>query len=1021
MRLRQLLELHAILLVVALWPNLSRGQSQPTAPPTSNPVPGPELRMVLTGNSGGLDSSSGTGDTILLLYEELTARGGAVRVTGSRFTLHDGYQRILAARKKNDVEATLTILRSGTEVERRVVAERVWALESDRALVIQYPPDPHLDLLALMEKRNAQTRAAPRLQRVALRLVELRVGETRALIYERHAASKKLRRDPLAWEWGWIIRGEGKLANRTAPFSMLIKHYAQGQRRARMVAELAAKTEGTLLLGGGNDVATRSRDTGKRAETRELDFDTLSKLAYDAYCPGYRELYFGLKELKESLAKHPLPMVATNLFYRGEEEKNKSVFVRYRIKRVGKLRVAFICLVDPTLRDKVRSPRHVDELEVRDPLTETTRVVNELHALPGGRPDLIVALSNLGHKERAKLVHADGVDLLLGNFRSGGRHRDDLTLDLSKRHQRMQGARGVAYVSRTNFALVGEIALRFDRQGKGWRPLRLEAKHHFVDSTLPRDEALHRKLMKRALFDLNRFRGEIMPSVETIIGKNVKLRERLRSDPEIAQWLPASKTEKWQLWMTANLWGTMVANLLLDGAEAEVAIVPHPRRLSSTVPGPILERYVREWLDKDEAILLYDLPGKRLRKLWRALQQKKKLFSVSGIDGARDLVGGRRLSDKESYRVAMAASVAEERAIVPLLKGQKSIGRFEADNEGARLVPQTEGKSIRLRELVVARLKWLRKKHGGITPSYLRGLRRALSPRGHKVKPRWTLSAENVSLSFASYGNYPSNAWTRNPGTRETRAVTPGNYALGVRGRVALNYDSAGLAWETAGRFKLSRVVIDLSEIPGQNEVINEPAGQDDIVASSELRLKFIELALDRKRHVRIVPYTQVAFDTEFTATKDQITGSTFPHQKQLRLAMGLVSYPGEMLKEVRFGGLFKNDFDRDKGQPEGGLVAGAKLAFPLWGARLDLQGALQYYFSTKLDTVEDLGLIFEGLARLSVPFTRTLSLSLFADLFVYQHKIARVTDIFDNLKLRETGVSVIFGAGLSFDHVTKL
>ncbi|MBW2734072.1 MAG: hypothetical protein JRH20_16920 [Deltaproteobacteria bacterium] len=1045
------LKLHTIFLVATLssmtfWPSLTNGQrgkapsnpavaspaaspavAAPIPPATSatSPVEAPSVSMVVTGGSHGLASRSSTGDTILLLYEELSARGGATRITGSYSALHDDYKRMLAANTEKDIDAALALLKDGDQEERRIIAENVSALESDRAIVIQYPPAPHLDLLKLMELRNAKTHFAPRLRRISLRLVEMRVGERRARFFERHEAGKiPLRRDPLTWDTALLLRGEGRLGENRAQFSMLMKSYAEGARRARLVSELAAKFDGSLLVSAGNEVGTREPETGKRSSTRELDFDTLSKLAYDAYLPGFRELYFGPKRLKETLARHPLPLVATNLVFRAGEKKGKPVFARYRLKRVGKLRVAFLGLMDPGLRNKIHSPQLVCDLEVTDPLIATTRAISELEALPEGRPDLIVVLSNLDHRDRGKFIAgAIGVDLYLGDSHGGGRYRPDLSLNLKKRHRRMRNARGVAYITQLNYLLVGEITVTFEPQPEGFRLTNLFAKHIFIDSTLPQDMAIHRKLMKVTLDDLKRHRGEILPPVEKIIGDDPQLLKRLHNDPNIARWLPKEKTDKhkWQLWMTTDLWGALISNLLLDATKAEVAITPKPRRMSSTMPGPIRERLVRQWLDKDEPVLLYELSGKRLRKLLHALSTTRGSFALTGVDDERKRVGGRRISQKETYEVALTHSVRDDESIAPILKGLTPGSRFRRLEEGALLTPSSEGKPVRLRELVVARLKWIRKEEGGITEGYLGRLRRALSPQGQELRPRWTLSAENVSFSFAGYSNLPAAAWTRNPGTRETRAVTPGNYALGARGNVALTYDSASFAWENALRFKFSRVVIDLSGIPGQEDVTNEPAGQDDVVASSELRLKFIEVALDHKRHVKIVPYTQLAFDSEFTATIDQLTGAAFPHQKQLRAAAGLVSHPGSVLREVRLGGLFKNDFDRDQGQPEGGLMAGAKLAIPLWGATLDLSGEVQYYFPTDVDTVEDLGLIFEGLARLRVPFTRTLSLSLFADLFLYEHKVNRVTDILGSLKERGLGMSLILGAGLSFDHVAKL
>jgi hypothetical protein len=204
----------------------------------------------------------------------------------------------------------------------------------------------------------------------------------------------------------------------------------------------------------------------------------------------------------------------------------------------------------------------------------------------------------------------------------------------------------------------------------------------------------------------------------------------------------------------------------------------------------------------------------------------------------------------------------------------------------------------------------------------------------------------------------------------------------------------------------------------------------DDLLASTELRLKFIELALGAAGRVKVVPYANATFDTEFTATVDQLTGRTFPHQKELRAALGLVSFPGAILQEVRLAGLFKNDFGVSEGQAEGGLLAGFTLGMPLWRAKLELGSTLRYFPKTNHDTVEDLGLILESSARLEVPFTRDLSLALMADIFFYIPKVEQYElkaedtlqrQLFGDSIDRDPALSLILSAGLSFDHLWKL
>ena len=601
-------------------------------------------------------------------------------------------------------------------------------------------------------------------------------------------------------------------------------------------------------------------------------------------------------------------------------------------------------------------------------------------------------------------------------MRAGARHVAETTLDLRGRWARSRTARGVALVTRSTFAMIGDLAMFGQRKGGHWQTERIVMRNRLVEHHHARDEALHRKLTAGFLASTRQLDKQLMPALEVMLGGDPKLARLVREDPEIARWLPKHQTLRWQLWMTARLWGRMIAGALLDSTDFEVVIAPRPERLNTTVPGPILEHYATHWLPAGERLCGYRVTGAVLRKLLQARKGASRFTALAGVDANGKRVGGRPLVAKEPYRLLTTGALAATPPFKGLLAGASAQCRFKA--VGHRLEVDDDGARTPMRDAVLGALRHLRDSHKGFGPAYLAVARSWLGPSADQIRPRWSLAAEGLTLSFTSGSSLPGRAWLGNPGVRETRAVTPGHYGLGVRGALAVRYDGPTLDWETRGRARLSRTVIDLAGIPGQDKV--EQEGQDDLVASTELRLKVVELALGDKKRVAVVPYANATWDSEFTATRDALTKTPFPHQKELRLSAGLVTRPGGLLHELRLAALFKNDFSVTQGQAEAGALAGLGLRLPIGRANLSLDGKLRWYAATDDDTIEDLGLIVESTTKLVVPFADGLSVTLFADLFYYHAKVRSAVDILGQPVQRDGAMSLILGAGLSLDRLWK-
>jgi len=982
----------------------SQPSSGPASGPTSRPA-GPSLQILYTGGGGGLAGYSSTGSAILLLWDELASRGGSAWVerSGTGCFALDG--RHLISPEANRGQPVVDFLRGGGVQQRRVLRRDLPLLETDDMLMFQHPENPHLDLLGLMEQRNRRTGEEPSVRRSTGRLTEVTGAQGRKLLLlERKGdPAGALKSDPLAWEPQWVVRGKAGLGDQQGTHYVLLKPWGEGTRRVCLLRSLVAASR-SLLVSAGNELSTFERLTGKKSPLRALETRTLASLGYDAIVPGPRELYYGAAEL----AKSGLPFVATNLFHSKGKRKGKPVFRRYLVKRVGEIRVGIIGLVDRRVVDRAPDPARMADVVARDPVASAIQAIRELRALPGTRPDMIIALSNLRDRE---LLEAQGqiygVDLFITQTKRWGRYPLRRSVDTRGRGRERLLGRAPVLLAYAEHLAVGRATARFDgaRQLVG-----LDDAPMAVGPELPWDETLHRRIVGRHLEDLGQMESVLMPSLEDMVGDDRALLEQVREDPEIARFVPREQTKGWgQLWITARLWSVVVANILRRAARAEVALVRRKEYLSATVPGPLTESYVLQWLDDEDTVRLHELSGAQLQDLAKAAG---KDATVSGLDRAASRVAGRSLVASERYRVAISSSVAELERVAAVLKGTGAQTRFRL--AGDRLEQDASGRLALLREVVMATLRGLRDRHPKLDRPLRETLRQWLRPAGQAIEPRWSIAATGITLSFANFSNHPRSSYLDSPRVRETRTQMPNNYALSVKGELSLAYDDESINWINASRFKLARLMIDLEDI-GEGEVENETA--DDLTVSTELQLKFLKLSTGRGR-LDLVPYVNVTFDTEFTATRHILTKERYPHQKELYASAGIVLHPGQILREIRLASLTKTDFVPARGKFEGGLLVGSRLSVPLWRARLDLAATLRYFPDTDDDTLEDLGLILEGEAALVVPFTRDFSVTLGADLYLYRPKLHESED--GAIVEGDTAVSLILSAGLSFDHLWK-
>ena len=177
-------------------------------------------------------------------------------------------------------------------------------------------------------------------------------------------------------------------------------------------AEVAASGGHMLLLSGG-DINTGVPESD--LQDAVPDFKGMNMLGFDAMAVGNHEFDKPLFVLKMQRDLAKFPMLAANIYDRGER-----MFAPYKIFSLGGVRVGVMGLTTEDTA-KMVSPDNVKNIEFRSVVAEAAKVVPELR----GKADVVIAATHMGHYENGnhgtqaegdvEMARAvKGIDLIVG-------------------------------------------------------------------------------------------------------------------------------------------------------------------------------------------------------------------------------------------------------------------------------------------------------------------------------------------------------------------------------------------------------------------------------------------------------------------------------------------------------------------------------------------------------------------------------------------------------------------------------
>jgi hypothetical protein len=534
-----------------------------------------------------------------------------------------------------------------------------------------------------------------------------------------------------------------------------------------------------------------------------------------------------------------------------------------------------------------------------------------------------------------------------------------------------------------NGLAVGKLDLEFQRTADGRIALSaVEHLHERVNDRTPADTALMTRLLTLAAVHRPP-RGEMLvPSFTDLLDRHQDI---------------GGEREEARGRITKPLWEEFMARVLRVRGDAEVAVLP---RLDQFPPliGKLHEEEIQEWVFSEDRVVVVDLAGGDLKALLRS--DGRGELVTNGIDLAANTILGHPIRDHVLYRVATTEVLTDGARAGFFARARRSRRNFSVDSMGT-YHPAATGTAITVRDLLLADLRRIRRVAKGDTQ--VDSVAAWMRPDPTFV-PLTTLAFERPTLSLLvndvagneGYGTVP-----------ESRIRSKDAWVIALGGRVVLSR-----------YLPTSQRDYGLTVAYGRQTVTADGAS-DVSETADDIRLDatFRPTLAGAGWMGRLFPFARGEIDTEFSPTENRVTKERNPRQQAVR-GLGGVLMPATGRWPRREASLaIENDF----GQPNVQVGVQSRVEYvrpvgkapPTGSAPMTyrLRNDLTYLLPARRDNATQLALRYNQIHDLVIPLANELSLSVTADLFVFQGKVRATRGIGTNSQLR---------VGLTYDRIWK-
>jgi len=745
--------------------------------------------------------------------------------------------------------------------------------------------------------------------------------------------------DLAAWETRPSMLGELTGSGHTSPFVAVGAPIGETARTvAAAIDQVSDDTVPTLYVDAGDflDGASSVRDHAPSLH-RPTGLAALQRLAPAALVPGHNELVAGARSFITEQAAFELPYIATNWSTQAAD----LILPPYQVVEVAveggpPIHIAFIGILDPSLMVDLPTLGH-DGVSITDPITAVQPIVAHIEQLVP-RPAAIIALTTAsGAVQERVRRELRGVDLLVG----------DPTFATLRTEQRQVQLRQLTSEQKGS-------ALTLPMDGLTLATL-----------TFADDNALDMVQVSPLLIGAGQAPD---PEVMAAIG-----RVRAEVYPQLEAPLVGPPGEDpFDTWTDVS-WNQFICEAVRTGSKADIALLDHLPP-PPPLPGPLTELAVLDHLAILDTLEVHHVPGTQIQRL--ADRSEGSVPIACGITpGAKvSRIGPRWLEADRVYQIVTTSQAAEATAIGEILSSLRSTRVLDQPGVRPVLSAEAQDQPATLRSVAIDRLQQVRDSPSDAGPPIgPDGVAQAILIDGPSSwAPLWLLRVRGIGLQSQSFQGVDDPAFATVP---ETLATSPSSFTLGSVADVAFEFSGPSL-WSDI------RTQAAFTRLRAGEEDPEEIA--DDLLLSTSHSLPgaaFPALPL-----LQMMPYTEVAYDSEFTPI-EEIDGGTGIAQSDLSWTVGLAALRQGPIRSLRLGGFVNRDMARlDEKPPE----FGGRLDWETWqgfgpSVQWTTTAALLVFADTADDDASDLRFRALGDTRLLLPLAGALKLGLYGQVFALQ------------------------------------
>jgi len=741
-----------------------------------------------------------------------------------------------------------------------------------------------------------------------------------------------------AWEFRLALRGEVAVGDTASTVHFVGIPANEASRRVALLERLLAEDPEARFIDAGAFVdGTSSVRDGALSLHRPLGFAVLDRLHPLALAPGRTELAGGARVFLEEAAAAGLPYVATNWQAEDPALSPPKVLVREVETGSGKVRIAFLGIVDPAVH--TWAPRlAADGVTLTEPVPAAQEAIAALQANEEP-PDVVAVLTTAGPALMASLrSELKGADLLLGDTSADTARVASLEAAL-----RPEGGTDPATPLTLPVDGIAVVDLDLARDGDRWSLASATVRPQPVPGDLPLDAEVRKRVGETRATEYPPLDRPLLPANP--------------DDPNAP--------------LDQATWEKVVCEAVLQYTDADAVFLPELPR-GAPIPGPLTELLVVDRLAMLDTLEVHRVPGDRMERLLFKSYGLVPVHCGAPLGERWPKARGRYIEDERMYRIASTDRARTATDIGELL--QEAYSPWAMDQPGHEPVLDPESQPITLRTAVLQTLRGLRDDPSvGDVITELTG--RSASDR----PPMWLLRVRSLSFRIERFQGTEDEAYANIP---ETLATSPSSLTLGGDLDVALDFSSSSLLWDLRVRSSYTR--LSTADDPGQETA-------DDLKFSTSASLP--AAAIPVPHFLDLMPYGEVFLDSEITPIETE--EETLPQQADLWFTLGLSAKRKGIVRALRVAGFGL----RDLSSPDKAMEFGARLEWETrytfgpglrWTSECD---AAVYGDTTDQD---DSDLRFRALVdtAIALPLARWLDISLYGQGFLFQGRVPATSDV---------------------------